>query len=422
MDLPSFQEPFPDELLVSRGLQWRKWPLTHFAVPFALSSRQRALLHEAVPALHRGALAVVRAFREDPSLRRLFGYGALHESFILQEPGYSPEIPLGRLDSYLYPDAVKFLEYNTDGTAGWHYAAALAALWRERAGLPPERAPLGRRLFETLLACYRQWSGGEPPARMALVDWADVGTAPEQRALARAFTGWGVPCTLEDPSRLRFTAGRLVGEAGPLDLVYRRVVSEEVFAEPGRARGFLDACRASAFGCVGGFCTDPAWSKLLFVVLSDPAWGHLFGEADRRIFARTVPWTRLVGGGGTSYEGRAWGFESLLLSDRGRFLLKPAFGYQGEGVVAGPQVSGEAWRTAVLRALQGGWVAQEYLAPVPWEHPWTKERYYVQVGEFVLIGRWAGLMVRVCARPVITLDAVDLFLPAADEILGQEMP
>jgi hypothetical protein len=142
---------FPDKELLDRNLKWRRWPLAHYAVPFTLAKTQRALLARAVPAVCRAAEAVVAAFSEDKALRALFGYASERERFILKEPGYGPLIPLGRLDAYLYRESVKFMEYNTDGTAGWHYSGGLSALWRERAGLKPERSlsiPLRQVLLE----------------------------------------------------------------------------------------------------------------------------------------------------------------------------------------------------------------------------------------------------------------------------------
>jgi len=404
---------YPDDELKRRGLAWRQWALAHEPVPFSLTPVQRALLAEAVPALHRAALAVTRAFVEEPSLRPLFGYTPEHEAAVLADPGYEPVIPVGRMDSFLYPDRVKFLEYNTDGTAGWHYSAGMSALWRERRGLLPEAVPLPERLLAGIRACWDGWKGKTTDSpRAALVDWANVGTAPEQESLCAFFNARGLPCTLEDPSEMRFEGGRLVGSRGPVDLVYRRVVSEEVFARSHRAEAFVEAYRAGAFCCVGGFRTDPAWSKILFGIVSDPAHEHLFDAADLPVLRRTVPWTRLVPRGDDARE-----VLEKALAGREQLLLKPARSYQGAGVVAGPLVAPEAWRHAVERASEEGlWVVQEFLEPVEWVHPETGERLYLQVGEFVVTGRWAGLMARVCESAVITPQVVDRFLPVAEEV------
>ncbi len=409
-------DQFPGKELLDRNLQWRRWPLAHYAVPFTLSETQRALFSSAVPAVCRCAEAVVAAFSENAGLRAFFGYTPEREKFILKEPGYRPLIPLGRLDAYLYRDSVRFLEYNTDGTAGWHYSGGLSALWRERAGLKPESAPLEKRLLETLLACYGRWSKGARPQRIAIADWRNVGTRPEQEALRLFFEAQGFQAGLEDPLALRYEANRLVGDGGPVDLLYRRVVSEELFARGARVKGFLDAYLNGAFCCAGSFRTDPAWSKILFAVFSDPKWRRLLSEADGKVLSEVIPWTRLVR---PELAGTAEGkdLRALLLSDRGQYLLKPARSYQGAGVTAGALVSSEAWTRAVAHAFsKGAWVAQHYLKPVAWQPPSGGGLHYIQVGAFVTMGRWAGLMARVCESPVITPDSVDKFLPVGEEV------
>ena len=130
------------------------------------------------------------------------------------------------------------MEYNTDGAAGWHYTAALSALWREReppagSGLLAQEAP-GHAPF--LLP--PMGPGGMERPRMAIVDWAEVGTRSDQEALAAAFAVWGIPTSLEDPRALRAEGGRIRGEHGAYDLVYRRVVSEEVFSRAEEIRPF----------------------------------------------------------------------------------------------------------------------------------------------------------------------------------------
>lgn len=413
---------FPDEEMKRRRLAWKEWGLSHEAVPFRLGERHRKQLTEAVPALHRAAVAVTNAFLETPHVREQFGYRSAQEAAILTHPGYPDLIPLGRLDSILTPDGVKFLEYNTDGTAGWHYTSGITALWREREGLPPEERPLVERLVDTVLTCWERWQGRKSDSpNVALVDWEGVGTRPEQEAIRDRFRGRGLRCTLEDPSQMWWKGGALRGSAGPVDLAYRRVVSEELFSGEGRAPEFLEAYAAGGFCCVGGFCTDPAWSKILFALISDPQNEAWFGEQDREVLKRCVPWTRLVTDAPTEWEGKAVSLRDLAEREQGRLLLKPARSYQGAGVTAGPLVDAETWKSAFARASlePGRWVLQEFVQPVWWEDSATGVSGYLQVGEFTLRGEWAGLMARICESPIINPQVAERFLPIAEE-LGEE--
>lgn len=415
---PSFDNPWSDELLVEHGIAFRGRPLPVTRTPFDIGAEALEKLADAVKQLWRAAEIVSDAFVRTPSLREPFGYGPLQTECILKDPGYQPAIPLGRMDSFLFLDGPRFMEFNTDGTAGWHYAAALSALWRRETGRRGEETPLQSKLLKALLSCFRQWDrrGIEKP-RIAIVDWEEVGTRPEQEALAAFFTKSGFTAFLEDPRGLHLKDGRLAGRSGVIDLVYRRAVSEEIFARADEVRPFLDAYLGDAACFVGGFRTDPAWSKTLFVLLSDPAFGHLYPERVRASLAATIPWTRRLAKGETEFNGETAEMETLLLRRPAEFILKPARGYEGSGVLAGGLTPPERWREAVQSGLlRGDTVVQAYLRPEPARQD-RQGCSYLQVGEFVLLGRLAGFLPRLSATPLITPDEPpERYCPVAVEI------
>lgn len=370
-------------------------------------------MEAAVSAIWEAAERVTEVFLQNPALRRVFGYGPLQEEVILQDPGYGPAVPLGRMDLFFVGGRPRILEFNTDGTAGWHYAAALDALYREgTAGFPCEPS-LPARLLETLLRCWHAWSRGERDVpRAALVDFREVGTRAEQEALAAFFTSRGLPTTVADPRDLRFEDGRLRGPSGPLDLVYRRLVSEEAFARPGDCSALLEAYREGAVCLVGSFRSDPAWSKTFLALLSDPDLHPLWGGPPSTAAAEAVPWTRIVREGATLFEGRREDLRRLLLENRPRFLLKPSRSLEGRGVVAGPYTKGAPWREAVERALEtpGAFVVQEFLRPGSAAFP-DGVRRVPQPGAFVLAGRLAGFWGRAGQTEVIAPGHREWYLP-----------
>jgi hypothetical protein len=410
------QSAFPAEELLRRGIAFGGKALPVLAWPFSPDRATLSSIAEGVSAVARAAEIVCDAFARDERLRAFYGYGALQESCILKDPGYRPLIPLGRLDSFLAGGEPRFMEYNTDGTAGWHYASALTGIWRDREGLPPEARPLPDRLLDTLLRCFRQWDrrGVQRPS-IAIVDWRDVGTRPEQEALAARFSARGYPCRVADPRELRLEGGRLAGDAGPVDLVYRRLVSEEAFERAEEIRPFLDAFLSGAACFVGAFRTDPAWSKLLFAVLSDPAWEQLFPADLAAALPRWVPWTRRVRPGEVFFEGERAEMAELLIARKGRFLLKPERAFEGRGVMAGASCPAARWAEAVHGALaSGGWIAQEYVRAQASDVP-GHGRAFLQVGEFVLEGKLAGFLPRVSPTRVITPRVRERYCPVGVE-------
>lgn len=414
---PHHRPGWTHPLLIQRGIAFRGEALPASPEPFVVGPHVIAAMAGDAGSLCRAAERATEAFVADPGLRALFGYGPLQTQCILKDPGYRPTIPLGRLDSFLFPDGPRFMEFNTDGTAAWHYSSALTTLWREDAGLAPLADPLPGRLLKTLVACFRQWDRrGVDTPRIAIVDWSEVGTRPEQEALAASFTSRGYPTTLEDPRALRLSEGRLVGSAGPVDLVYRRLVSQEAFARAEEIRPFLDAYLSDAACFVGGFRTDPAWSKVLFVLLSDPAHRRLFPPDVAAALDRCVPETRAVVPGPVRWRGREWAMETLLREERTRLLLKPAQSYEGRGVLSGAQASPAAWEEAADFALaRGGFIVQELLTPEPSPAP-GRGAVYVQVGLFVLLGRLAGLLARSSPTPIITPEVTERFHPIGVDV------
>jgi hypothetical protein len=396
------------------GLSFHGDPLDVAVTPWLPTNLQVSLLHRHVPALYRASLAATARFVQDPAFRRMFSFGGLQEECILRDPGYEPDIPLGRMDCFLKDEGVKFLEFNTDGTAGWHYTWALNALARERLGLQPEPFPLPDRLLGTLVKAHTLWSGGDRrKPRIAIVDWDDVGTRSEQEALASSFGRAGYPTTLEDPRALRFEGGKLLGPSGPVDLVYRRVVSEELFARASEARPFLDAYLAGAACFVGSFRTDPAWSKTLFAVFSDPAFRAGLSPGDLASLQETVPFTAPLTEGVVTYRGVTYDTMKLLRDERPYFVVKPARGYGGRGIRAGALTQAREWESFLKKSLtQEGWILQEFVEPPVHPIPHGEGFGFLHVGIFVLMGALAGIMARLTQTPLLSSEVREIWLPA----------
>ena len=108
------------------------------------------------------------------------------------------------------------------------------------------------------------------PAAIAIVDWREVPTWSEFELLRDAFIGAGVPTVICDPRDLVLRRIALVAGGVPVDLVYRRVLINDIVARADECRALIDAYRAAAV-CVAN--TLP---------LQDRAQEGVLRRADRR--------------------------------------------------------------------------------------------------------------------------------------------
>ncbi|WP_338675997.1 hypothetical protein V1460_25760 [Streptomyces sp. SCSIO 30461] len=126
-----------------------------------------------------------------------------------------------------------------------------------------------------------------------------------------------------------------------------------------------------------------------------------FDAADRAFLDRHLPWTRVVADAPVYYRGQRADLPRILLSRRDDMVLKPADGYGGLGIVVGRATSAADWERAVDDALNGHWIAQEYVEPdaepmefvLPSGEAVTRTVPAVH-GLLLMSGREAGCLVR----------------------------
>jgi uncharacterized circularly permuted ATP-grasp superfamily protein len=309
-------------------------------------------------------------------------------------------------------DAFAFLELNADSPAGIADQMLLEqTLFRmpalrpllETVPAPPNAAD---GLVDTLRESFRRWGGvGQP--RVAIVDWRDVNTAPEQEVLRRLLGERGMPAVLADPDGLRFEGGRLLAAGAPVDLVYRRVVTRELLLRAADDHPLLRAYRERAVCLVNPLRSTIANKKAAFAVLGDPAWAHLFDGDEREAVRRHVPWTRMLGReGGVS--------PAELQSSQHQLVVKPNDDYGGKGVTLGWTADRPRWQAAVKQACAEGGVVQERVHPRRLRFPTLPadgERAVVwqELGfdcdPFLFLGRPQGAMVRVSSSPLSNVSA-----------------
>lgn len=343
--------------------------LCPFLRPFFLTADDERRVGHAAEALWALGERVAKAALATPSLMQELGLSEEEMRLARIDPGYGVASTAGRADAFLLPDSLRFAEYNAESPAGPGYSQRLAELFDEQPLMARFREHYHTRfytpvdsLLEALLASYRDWGGTANPPRMAIVDWREVPTWSEFELLRDAFIAKGIPTIVCDPRDLVFDGRTLSAEGAPIDLVYRRVLINDIIARPDECRALIDAYTARAVCVCNALSCKIAHKKAFFAVLTDERHAPLFSENEREIIRRHIPWTRMVREGTTNRDGAPIDLVAYLRQHRERFVLKPNDEYGGSGVTLGWETSVSAWDDTLTRALaeaERGWVAQE---------------------------------------------------------------
>jgi hypothetical protein len=340
-----------------------------FLRPFFLTAVDEDRIRVAAETVAALGERVTRAAFQSDDIYDQLGITEAEDALVDIEPGYQTASTTSRLDAFLLPDSLHFAEYNAESPAGIGYTQRLCELFDATAIMERFRNQRQVRfhrvieaLLDALLASYHEWGGTARPPTMAIVDWRDVPTWTEFEILRDAFAAAGVPTIACDPRELMFANGVLTAQGTRIDLVYRRVLVNDILAKPAECRALVDACAARAVCMANSFRCKLAHKKAFFAVLTDPSHATLFSAEERAIIRAHVPWTRVVDDVETYKDDWRGDLLELTRAWREHLVLKPNDEYGGKGVHLGWEKTESEWDTAIEAALAdpyGTWVVQE---------------------------------------------------------------
>jgi hypothetical protein len=340
-----------------------------FLRPFFLTAADEARIRVAAETIALLGERVIRAALESDDIYHRLGVTEAEDALVDIEPGYQTASTTSRLDAFLLPDSLYFAEYNAESPAGIGYTQRLCELFDSTATMGRFKTNREVRfhkvidaLLEALMASYQEFGGTARPPIMAIVDWRDVPTWTEFEILRDAFTAAGVPTIVCDPRELVFVNGALTAQGTRIDLVYRRVLVNDILARPDECRALVDACAARAVCMANSFRCKLAHKKAFFAVLTDPSHEALFSPGERAMIQAHVPWTRVLDDAETQKGEWRGDLLALVRAWREHLVLKPNDEYGGKGVNLGWEMTEGDWDTAIESALDdpyGTWIVQE---------------------------------------------------------------
>jgi hypothetical protein len=429
---PQFTEQFLARLR-SEKLTFGERVHCPFLRPFFLSPQdeQRVrLIAETVAALGE---RVAAAALEDQKLLAQLHLRTEEERLVRLRTGYGLASTASRLDAFLLPESLKFAEYNGESPAGAGYAETLAEIFSE---LPlmtnfakkydVYSYPLSAKLLDALVATYIEWGGTSKRPQIAIVDWREVPTWSEFEILQARFEKMGVPTLIADPRELVFDGKSLVTQGKKIDLLYRRVLINDIVARPQDCEALVNAYAANAVCVANNFRCKIPHVKAFFAVLTDERNGGLFSHGERELIRRHIPWTRVIEDVDTAYYGEHVNLLSFVRERRENLVLKPSDEYGGSGVTLGWETSERDWDAAIERAVSMSgvadthcWVVQERI-PVrrevfPYITPQGNVEFrdmLVDFAPYLFRGKLCGFLTRLSATGLANVTSGGGQVPA----------
>jgi len=400
-----------------------------FLRPFFLTESDESRMRVAAEAIAALGERVVAAALESPALLNQLGLTEAEVQLVRLDPGYQRASTASRLDAFLLPESLRFAEYNAESPAGLGYTQRLCELFDEmpamrafRQGRPVRFNATIEPMLDALVSSYREWGGTADPPKIAIVDWREVPTWSEFEILRDAFTARGVPTIVCDPRELVFDNGTLACGETRIDLVYRRVLINDILARSADCAALLKAYAQKAVCVANTFRCKLPHKKAFFAVLTDERNAGLFSDEEHAIITAHVPWTRILADTETVLHGRRQRLMRLAEDHRESLVLKPNDEYGGTGVTLGWEASPSDWYAALndaLNAPAGTWVIQERIPVRRETFPMfdaagtvTMREMLVDFAPYLFRGRMTGYLTRLSSTGLANVTSGGGQVPA----------
>lgn len=352
--------------LLARGLLYGGRPVPTSLRPRILTEDEARIVRRDSRAIWATCDALERFALSHPALLQFLHLPEDELEVIRYDSAYAPTASFSRLDGFLQPDRVVFVEFNVDSPGGAAFTDAAAEVFltlpimqrfQERYRIANTQS--GKRILNVLLESYRRFGGPASPPQIAIVDWEDVSTATEFRLLQAYFEKRGIPTRVVDPRHLSYRRGSLYFEAFRIDIAYKRVVTRELLDRRQDCGDFLRACKDGAVCLVNPFRAKIQTVKAVMAALWSPRFESFFSKQQLQAVHRCIPWTAKVERTQTTRPGRSVDLIEYILEHQASLVLKPNDEYGGTGVTLGWTVDRPTWEQRLQDALTAPYVVQE---------------------------------------------------------------
>ena len=398
-----------------------------FLRPVFLSPEDEQRLRTVAEAIVTIAERITNQAMEDPSLFQQFHLRPEEERLVRLNPGPGPVSTASRLDAFLLPESLKFTEYNGESPAGPGYSETLSDIFRAlpvmeefKKRFEVHAYPLSAKLLDALITTYVDWGGKTKRPQMAIVDWKEVPTWSEFEILKSRFEKMGIPVVLADPRELEFDGKKLIAHGKTIDLLYRRVLINDIVARPQECMALVKAYESGKLCIANNFRCKIPHVKVFFAVLTDDKNAKYFSAEEQELIQRHVPWTRVVEDVKTTHDGDDVALLEFIRKNQKHLVMKPSDEYGGMGVTLGWEVDKAHWEQTIEQALPGGkgdkqhgcWIVQERIPMRRGEFPFIGKgnkvdfrNMLVDFAPYIFRGKVAGYLTRLSATSLANVTS-----------------
>ncbi len=284
---------------------------------------------------------------------------------------------LARADMYPDPCGLRLLELNmgspVDGIENGELCRAMIRHPVLREFAREHRLRFADTLSEHISVIFKEtgFERGSFPM-VAVADWPDHyrRIAPLLHTITRRWRARGLDAHACHIAQLKVSRGRVRLRGRPVDIIFRLFLPEHLLEPDGHALidPVIDAVARGELVMFTPLDAEVYGSKASLAMLSDRANRRLLSPEERAAIDRILPWTRMVRPGPVTLEdGRTVDLYDHAISHPGDLILKPTLLHGGRGVLAGwhPDTSAMLWRDRLRAAMDGPYVIQRRIRPVP---------------------------------------------------------
>jgi hypothetical protein len=288
-------------------------------------------------------------------------------------PGYPRPGVTSLMDGHLANGDLHFSSFRAQTPTGVAYSDALADLFLElplvrefrKGRYKLSRIGSGKYLPTAVLRSWKEFGGKHAP-QAAIVEFQQpfTGESNESLLLAELFEKAGIPTRVIAPDQLAYRNQVLVSGDFRIDIVFRRLRTQELLVRYDLSHPLLTAYREGKVCMINSFRAELTERRAIFDLLTDETVTAKFPSADRKLIREHIPWTRVVGQNSARYYDEVVDLPEFILNNRERLVLRPNDDTVEQRSFTGADLTQPAWERAIQTALRAPYVVQEAVPPL----------------------------------------------------------